>query len=98
MLISNIVTMSCAVAYTLCDDCPKHEPVLCLDSCPTAEAAISDSAPTIISETFRPALLANSPSSIDLEFKLDRLPLPDEQPPDPRTSPPLHLQFCVFLK
>jgi len=98
LLISGILTVPCAEAYTLCDDCPEHEPVLCLDACLTAEATTIDSTPDIVSGTTHTTLLAYNQSSSNLEFKADQLPVLDKQPPDPRASPPLHLQFCIFLK
>jgi len=68
LLISNIAAMSCAMAYSLCADCPEHEPVLCVDTCVTAEEAISDPAPDIKSDTFRPVAISKSVSSVDPAF------------------------------
>jgi len=98
LLISNIAAMSCAMAYSLCVDCPEHEPVLCVDTCATAEEAINDPAPDSKSDTFRPLAILKIESSIDPAFNPGRISVVDRQPPDPHTSPPLHLQLCVFLK
>jgi len=98
LLVSNIATMSCAMAYSLCSDCPEHAPVLCIDACATAETAISDQSTDTRSDTFRPVLISNNASPFDGHFVPGRFPVVDSQPPDPHTSPPLHLQLCVFLK
>lgn len=98
LLVSNIATMSCAMAYTLCGDCPEHEPVLCVDSCATADAAISDQSSDTKSNTFRPVSISTSVSPVDALFEPGQFPVVDKHTPDPQASPPLHLQFCVFLK
>jgi len=98
LLVSNIATMSCAMAYSFCDDCPEPEPVLCIDSSATAKVAISDQSADTKSADFRPVLIANNVSTIDAKLTSGQFPVVDSQPPDPRASPPLHLQFCVFLK
>ena len=98
LLVSNIATMSCAMAWSLCGDCQEQEPVLCIDSYATAEIAISDQSTDTKSATFRPILIANNVSTIDPNFAPGQFPIIDNQPPDPHSSPPLHLQLCVFLK
>ena len=98
LLISNIVTMSCAMAYALCDDCPDHEPVLCVDSCGTAAAAISVETPDSNANTFRPIAITNHAVPGDSTEFLNPLSVVDAPSPDPHTSPPLYLQLCVFLK
>jgi len=98
LLVSNIAAMSCAMAYSLCDDCPEHTPVLCTDSCATTEAVISDQSLDTESDHFRPVLISSTASSIDAIYAADRFSLADNRPPDPQSSPPLHLQLCIFLQ
>ncbi len=98
LLVSNIATMSCAMAYSLCGDCPEHEPVLCVDSCATAETAINDQSSDIKADSFRPVLLAVNVLPVGTQFDAPHFQVINPVPPDPHTSPPLHLQLCIFLK
>jgi hypothetical protein len=98
LLVSNIAAMSCAMAYSLCDDCPEHTPVLCVDSCATGEAVISDQSLDTESDHFRPVSISDHASPADADYSADQFLLVENRSPDPQSSPPLHLLLCVFLK
>ncbi len=98
LLVSNIATMSCAMAFALCGDCPEHEPVLCVDSCATADAAISDQSSDSKATTYRPFALSTGVLVACSELNRDFSPVTYRQSPDPQTSAPLHRHLCILLK
>jgi hypothetical protein len=98
LLISNVAVISCAMAYALCAECPEHEPVVCIDACETTDVAIADKTSDVKYDVHRSAAF------LDTGFSRQLVANPDTDVAIKRyrgcdgSSPPLHLQFCVFLK
>lgn len=96
LLISNVAALSCALAFSLCDDCPEPPPVHCVDLCEIADNTVGDSAPD---GSVNPgySVLPQLPISHDYIAVTDDANKPHRyglQHP----SPPLNLLNCVFLK
>ena len=98
LLISNIAMLSCAMAYAMCAECPEHAPALCTDSCATADTSINDTSIDKKTDTYRPFSDPYTLLTVDLAFMREHLPPGDQPGICNYSSPPLHLQFCVFLK
>jgi hypothetical protein len=98
LLISNVAALSCAMAFSLCADCPDHLPVSCMESCSAAQAAINDKSPDASAYSKPPLAF---PASLPAPFLAQRAAAASTTTcrinvHDP--SPPLNLLYCVFLK
>jgi len=98
LLISNIAALSCAMAYALCVECPDHVPTVCVDSCTTTDNLINDTAIDQKADSYRPVSDPYTLLPADLALASTRLPVSDKPDTCNYSSPPLYLQFCVFLK
>jgi hypothetical protein len=98
LLISNIAALSCAMAYALCADCPEHPPTLCSDPCATSDVTINDKTDDIKSDVHRPVAHPVAVSSRDTVLRPKHSPVIERDHKYGYPTPPLHLQFCVFLK
>jgi hypothetical protein len=98
LLLSNIVGLSCAMAYAMCSDCLERPPIICIDTCGAVKSVISDKAPDGSSGSrppvvFRDMLLTPEPAFVAVTGTVRASNSLLHAP-----SPPLHVRFCVFLK
>jgi hypothetical protein len=98
LLISNIAALSCAMAYALCVECPDQAPTPCVESCATTDNLMNNTAIHQKAHSYRPVSdpYALLPADVALE---PARPSVGEKPDTCNySSPPLYLQFCVFLQ
>jgi hypothetical protein len=98
LLISNIAALSCAMAYAMCAECPDNVPALCADPCATTNNLISDTAIDHKAESNRPFSDPHTLLPADLALEPAHPSVGDKPDTCNYSSPPLYLQFCVFLK
>ena len=98
LLISNIAALSCAMAYALCVECPDHVPTLCAEPCATTDNLINDTAIDHKADSYRPVSDPYTLLPADLALEPARSSVGDKPDTCIYSSPPLYLQFCVFLK
>jgi hypothetical protein len=98
LFLSNIVVVSCAMAYALCNECPDHMPTICMDSCATTDVAITDKTGDVKSNVHRPAALSYTVLPPIPSIKPRQSPVAYHGYDHSSSSPPLYVQFCVFLK
>jgi hypothetical protein len=98
LLLSNVAVFSCAMAYAICAECPEHEPALCADPCAPNTVAIADGTSDAKSDLHRPLSFVYTGPSRQQVAKPTSLPVLERNRGCGYSSPPLNLQFCVFLK
>jgi hypothetical protein len=97
LFISNVVVVSCAMAYELCNVCPEHMSAPCVDPCAATDIAIQEKTGDAKSDIHRPpghshTVLPLAPVSKPGVAIIARHAREHDNP-----APPLRLQFCVFL-
>jgi hypothetical protein len=98
LLISNIAAASCAMAYALCTECPEHVPALCESPCLTTDITVIDKTVDTKSDAHRPVAFTHAVLPLDPVDRTAQAAVVDNKHLCNFSSPPLHLQFCVFLK
>lgn len=98
LFVSNIAIASCAMAYALCNECPEHVPAHCADPCATTDVAVNDKSSDAKSDVQRPVAHRYTILPSNAGLIAGATPVAQHDRDLSYSSPPLHLQYCVFLK
>lgn len=97
LLISNVAAMSCAMAISLCIDCPEHPPVVCAEPCVESDAMLTETSPDESNNSFRPMVFLPALATVDNGTQFSAINATSNSTCE-LPSLPLRLRFCVFLK
>jgi hypothetical protein len=97
LFISNVVVVSCAMAYALCSDCPEHVSAPCVDPCAVTDVAIKAKTGDTKLDVHRPPVHSYTVLPVEPLSKPGIITVVRHAREHHHHSPPLRLQFCVFL-
>ena len=90
--------MNLGIAYTMCAECPDHVPTLCAEPCATIDNFVSGTAIDQKTDSHRPFSDPFTLLAVDLALEAGHPSVGNNSDSCIYSSPPLYLQFCVFLK
>ncbi len=98
LLISNILALSCAMAFSMDADCAKLPSVQCVEMFDVAEIVVNDKAPDETHDPRPPVTNSNALLTSNLNFASANAKISACNTNFRYPSPSLNLLYCIFLK
>jgi hypothetical protein len=98
LLISNVVAISCAVAFPINSECAQPPDSQCIEMCSAEEAVATDKFPDGTSDPRPPIMSGDALLPTNLNFASANINGTKCDVNLHNPSPPLNLLYCVFLK